>query len=165
MTDELTRLPNRRHILALAGEQVQAARQGGEPFCLVALDVDHFKRINDTYGHDVGDLVLQRVAHACRSALRREDWIGRTGGEEFLAVLPRTSSAVALDVGARLRSAVEGIDCADLAPGLKVTASLGVTEWNPGDPSLDAVAKRADDSLYRAKQGGRNRVELSPAPA
>ena len=165
MTDELTRLPNRRHILALAGEQVRAARQGGGSFCLVALDVDHFKRINDTYGHDVGDLVLQRVAHACRSALRRDDWIGRTGGEEFLAVLPRTSSAVALEVGTRLRSAVERIDCTDLDPGLKVTASLGVTEWNPEDPSLDAVAKRADDSLYRAKQGGRNRVELSPVPA
>ncbi len=163
LTDELTRLPNRRHILTVADEQIRAARQGAAPFSLIMLDIDHFKRINDTHGHDVGDVVLQRVAHTCRAALRRDDRMGRTGGEEFLAVLPRTSAATAVEVASRLRAAVEALDCTDLAPGLRVTVSLGVTEWAPADPDLAVVAKRADESLYRAKQGGRNRVELATA--
>ena len=165
LTDELTRLPNRRHIMTVAHAQSRAARQGGTPFCLIALDIDHFKRINDTYGHDVGDLVLQRVAHTCRTALRRDDQVGRTGGEEFLVVLPRTPAAVAVEVAQRLRAAVERLDCTDLDPALSVTVSLGVTEWTPVDPELSATAKRADDCLYRAKQGGRNRVELAAATA
>jgi diguanylate cyclase (GGDEF)-like protein len=163
LTDELTRLPNRRHILATANGQLSAARQSGTPFCLIGLDIDHFKRINDTYGHEVGDMVLRRVAHTCRTTLRRDDQMGRTGGEEFLAVLPRTPAAVALDVAQRLRTAVERIDCTDLDPALRVTVSLGVTEWTPADRDLAATAKRADDSLYRAKQSGRNRVELAAA--
>jgi diguanylate cyclase (GGDEF)-like protein len=165
MTDELTRLPNRRHILGIAEGQVRAARQNGATFCLIGLDIDHFKRINDTCGHDVGDRVLQRVAHTCRAALRQGDWMGRTGGEEFLVVLPRTSATTAVEVASRLREAVEAIDCTDLDPSLRVTISLGVTESTSADPGLAAVAKRADESLYRAKQGGRNRVELSAAAA
>jgi diguanylate cyclase (GGDEF)-like protein len=165
MTDELTRLPNRRNILMAAQEQIRAARQSGAAVCLIGLDIDHFKRINDTHGHDVGDLVLQRVAHTCRAALRHDDRMGRTGGEEFLVVLPRTPAATAVEVATRLRAAVEKLDCTDLDPGLRVTVSLGVTEWTAADPDLAAVAKRADDSLYRAKQNGRNRVELSAAAA
>jgi diguanylate cyclase (GGDEF)-like protein len=165
LTDELTRLPNRRRILTLAGDQVRAARQSGTVFSLIGLDIDHFKRINDIYGHDIGDQVLQRVAQTCRAALRQNDRIGRIGGEEFIAVLPRTQPAAALEVAQRLRAAVEALDCADLDPSLRVTISLGVAEWRCLDPDLAAVAKRADDSLYSAKQNGRNRVELSAATA
>jgi diguanylate cyclase (GGDEF)-like protein len=153
MTDELTRLPNRRHLLANA----EAELRKGQPFSLIAFDVDHFKRINDTWGHAAGDVVLQRVAHACRTALRPGDHIGRTGGEEFTAVLPSTVERDGISVAERLRAAVESVDCTDVDPSLRVTISLGVAEWRAGD-SLERLAARADEVLYRAKEAGRNRV-------
>ncbi len=153
MTDELTRLPNRRHLLAAAQDEIRKA----QPFSLVAFDIDHFKRINDTWGHAAGDVVLQRVAHACRMALRPSDAIGRTGGEEFTVVLPSTSEREAVAVAERLRAAVEAIDCTDVDPSLRVTISLGVAEWRAGE-SLEKLAARADEVLYRAKEAGRNRV-------
>lgn len=153
LTDELTRLPNRRHLLAFADEQLRAARAGGKPFSMLALDIDHFKRINDTRGHDAGDEVLRTVAQTCQAALRQHDRIGRTGGEEFLVVLPGTDARQAADIAERLRSAVE-------ATG--VTISIGVTEWTTTD-DFTALARRADDCLYRAKEQGRNRVELAYA--
>jgi diguanylate cyclase (GGDEF)-like protein len=163
MTDELTRIPNRRALLQVAGERVDAARRGAGPLSVLALDVDHFKRINDTFGHEVGDRVLRRVAETCRGALRRDDVIGRTGGEEFVVVMPGADARVALEVAERLRAAVEGVDWGDVAAGLRVTLSVGATEWAPGDDTFAAVARRADDSLYRAKELGRNRTELSAA--
>ncbi|MFL5383784.1 MAG: diguanylate cyclase [Longimicrobiaceae bacterium] len=162
MTDELTRLPNRRHLLAVAGERVKAARQGTGPLSVLALDIDHFKRINDAFGHEAGDRVLHRVAETCRAALRRDDVIGRTGGEEFVVVMPGADARVAVEVAERLRAAVERVEWGDVAEGLRVTVSVGATEWAPGDESFAAVARRADDSLYRAKELGRNRTELAP---
>jgi len=163
LTDELTRLPNRRHLLSVAGERVDQARAGEGPLSVLALDVDHFKRINDAHGHEVGDRVLRRVADVCRGALRRDDVIGRTGGEEFVVVMPGAGAAVALEVAERLRGAVERAEWDDLAPGLRVTVSVGATEWTPRDDGFAAVARRADDSLYRAKERGRNRTELASA--
>ncbi|MEA2489172.1 MAG: hypothetical protein QOH21_964 [Acidobacteriota bacterium] len=163
LTDELTRLPNRRHLLALGEDELRRTRDGGTPFSLVAFDIDHFKRINDTWGHAAGDVVLQRVAHACRTAVRPTDRIGRTGGEEFTVVLPSTRVADAVTVAERLRTAVEAIDCTDVDPNLHVTISLGVAEWNPTDTTLARIAARADEVLYRAKERGRNRVELAVA--
>jgi diguanylate cyclase (GGDEF)-like protein len=162
LTDELTRLPNRRHLLSLADEQVRHAKSGGRGFSVLALDIDHFKRINDTYGHDAGDVVLRRVADTCRRALRRHDRIGRTGGEEFVVVLPDTNAQLAADVAERLRAAVAAADFSDIATDLAITISIGVTQWMSSD-DFHAVAKRADDSLYRAKEGGRNRVVLATA--
>ena len=153
MTDELTRLPNRRHLLGIA----QAAIEKGEPFSLIAFDIDHFKRINDSWGHAAGDIVLQRVAHACRTALRPGDAIGRTGGEEFTVVLPSTVERDAITVAERLRVAVEAIDCSDIDAALRVTISLGVAQWSARD-TLERLAARADEMLYRAKESGRNRV-------
>jgi len=161
MTDELTRLPNRRHLLAVAGERVKAARQGTGPLSVLALDIDHFKRINDSFGHEVGDRVLSRVAGTCRAALRRDDVIGRTGGEEFVVVMPGADARVAVEVAERLRAAVERVEWDDVAEGLRVTVSVGATEWAPGDENFAATARRADDSLYRAKELGRNRTELA----
>jgi diguanylate cyclase (GGDEF)-like protein len=157
MTDDLTRLPNRRHILALAEQQLQHSRASGEPLSLIAFDIDLFKRINDAYGHAAGDIVLQRVAHACRAALRPNDRVGRTGGEEFLVTLPATREHDAISVAERLRTAVEAIDTSDIAAATPVTISLGVAESN-GDPSLARLTARADEVLYRAKREGRNRV-------
>jgi diguanylate cyclase (GGDEF)-like protein len=162
LTDELTRLPNRRNVLAYADDQVRAAKTGGRGFSMLALDVDHFKRINDTYGHDAGDVVLRRVAETCRRALRRNDRMGRTGGEEFLVVLPDTNARIAAEVAERLRAAVEQTDFSDVEAGLRITVSIGATEWSAGD-DFTAIVRRADDSLYRAKESGRNRVELAVA--
>jgi diguanylate cyclase (GGDEF)-like protein len=103
------------------------------------------------------------VAATCRAALRRDDVIGRTGGEEFVVVMPDADAKVAVEVAERLRSAVERAEWSDLAPDLRVTVSVGVTEWAPGDPDFAAVARRADASLYRAKERGRNRTELAGA--
>ena len=153
LTDELTRLSNRRHLLAMGEVQ----RASGQPFSVVAIDVDHFKRINDSYGHAAGDVVLQRIAQACRTALRPGDRIGRTGGEELSVILPDTREDAAVAVAERLRLAVEALDFRDVDPGLQVTISLGVAEWN-GDETLARVTARADERLYRAKEEGRNRV-------
>jgi diguanylate cyclase (GGDEF)-like protein len=161
MTDELTRLPNRRHLFTVASERLGDAGRRGEPFSLLALDVDHFKRINDAFGHDVGDAVLRRVAQACRAALRHDDTIGRTGGEEFVVVLPHADAPHAVEIAERLRAAVERLDWAELDPALRVTVSVGVAERAADDDDFAAIAKRADDSLYRAKQHGRNRVDLA----
>lgn len=157
MTDELTRLPNRRHILAAAEEELQRAAAGGTPFSILAFDIDHFKRVNDSWGHAAGDVVLQRVAHACRAALRPGDSIGRTGGEEFTVLLPATAQAAALLVAERLRATVEELDCSDFAPGAQVTISVGAAEWERAE-TLARLAIRADAALYRAKEEGRNRV-------
>jgi diguanylate cyclase (GGDEF)-like protein len=157
MTDELTRLPNRRHLLAAAEEQLRHARTTHAPFALIAFDIDYFKRINDTWGHAAGDLVLQRVAHACRTALRPGDQIGRTGGEEFMVVLPSTDEASAVAVAERLRRAVETVGFHDIDPTLRVTISLGVAARTFED-SLAKLTGIADELLYRAKELGRNRV-------
>jgi diguanylate cyclase (GGDEF)-like protein len=161
MTDELTRLPNRRHILAIAERELQHARTTGDTFCLLAIDIDEFKSINDRWGHGAGDIVLQRVAYTCRTTLGPTDATGRTGGEEFLAVLPRTPLTAAQVLAERLRAAVELIDLTDVAPSLHVTISMGLIEWTKSDDTLAGIARRADELLYRAKQGGRNRVEVA----
>jgi diguanylate cyclase (GGDEF)-like protein len=157
LTDELTKLPNRRHLLTFADEILRASRASGTGFSMLALDIDHFKRVNDTYGHDAGDIVLRRVAETCRGALRQHDRIGRTGGEEFLVVLPETDGRVAAEVAERLRAAVERTDFSDIAPDLRITISLGATEWSASD-DFTTLVKRADDYLYQAKESGRNRV-------
>jgi diguanylate cyclase (GGDEF)-like protein len=163
MTDELTRLPNRRHILAATEIAFDAAKREARSAAVIVLDIDHFKRINDAFGHAAGDTVLQSVAHTCRVALRPADLIGRIGGEEFLVVLPSATEQQAREVAERLRLAVERIDLTSIAPALHVTISLGVriaTDYN----SSAAIAA-ADSMLYRAKESGRNRVEMAAAVA
>jgi diguanylate cyclase (GGDEF)-like protein len=161
LTDELTRLPNRRHLYLLADAAARTARSRGTGFSVLALDVDHFKRINDRFGHDAGDTVLRRVAEAARRALREGDHLGRTGGEEFVAVLPGAPASAAAQVAERLRTAVEATPFTDIDPGLVVTVSIGIAAWAATDADFHATSRRADDSLYRAKAAGRNRVELA----
>ncbi|HEU0016156.1 MAG TPA: GGDEF domain-containing protein [Longimicrobium sp.] len=163
LTDELTGLPNRRHLWRVANDQVRAARLRGTGFGVLALDVDRFKAINDTHGHDVGDAVLRRVAEVVRGSLREGDTVGRTGGEEFVAVLRGAGAASAAEVAERLRQSVEQADFTDLHPALAVTLSVGATVWQPFDTGIADTLKRADDSLYRAKTLGRNRVEMAAA--
>lgn len=157
MTDELTRLPNRRHILTAAGIAFDAAKRDGRPAAIIVLDIDRFKRINDTFGHVAGDAVLQSVARACRLALRPDDQIGRIGGEEFLVVLHSAMAHQAREIAERLRTAVERLDLTSIAPDLHLTISLGV--WVGTDYDTRAAIAAADSMLYRAKEKGRNRVE------
>jgi diguanylate cyclase (GGDEF)-like protein len=165
MTDELTRLPNRRHILTVAEIAFDAAKREGRPAAVIVLDIDRFKRINDTWGHATGDAILQIVARTCRLELRGGDQIGRIGGEEFLVVLGSATAQQACEIAERLRMAVEHLDlspvASEIAPDLRVTISLGV--WVSTDYDSSAAIAAADSMLYRAKENGRNRVEMEAA--
>lgn len=162
MTDELTGLANRRQIEALGHGFFAGASDTEQPLALLVFDIDYFKRINDSHGHGTGDQVLTRVSTAVRGQLRLQDRVGRTGGEEFLVLMPGSSLPSALAIAERLRQAVERLVLDDLANGLKVTISLGVAIRRDEDVSLSAMIARADNALYRAKDGGRNRVEAEP---
>lgn len=159
MTDELTGLANRRQIEALGHGFFAGACDTDQPLALLVFDIDYFKRINDSYGHAAGDQVLTRVSNAVRGQLRLQDRVGRTGGEEFLVLMPGSTLPAAMAIAERLRQAVERLVLDDVASGLKVTISLGVAMRRDDDISLSAMITRADNALYRAKDGGRNRVE------
>jgi len=162
LTDELTGLPNRRSILGfLDGEWI--SRDPGVALSVVTFDIDHFKRINDVCGHAGGDSVLRAVAEILQRELRSGDRVGRTGGEEFVAVLPGTPASAARQVAERLRLQLR--EHVDVRPPTEdsehirpVTASFGVSERRDGDRSAADMLKRADDALYRAKREGRDRV-------
>jgi len=165
-TDALTGLANRRSMdesLALA---YQDAVLGDKPLCFGLLDIDHFKRINDGFSHDVGDEALRRVAAVMQKEMGREQigrWRGdqrvaRWGGEEFAILFPQASVAEATGQAERLRAAIDAIDCSDFAPGLRITASIGVAE-RTGLSHHERLVSRADERLYAAKKAGRNRVQ------
>ncbi len=158
MTDELTKLPNRRHILTFLGDQAKTAYENEQPISIVVFDIDHFKQVNDQYGHDGGDAALKAVANIANQALRRGDKVGRIGGEEFLVVLPGTEHGSAMEIAERLRRSVEATEFDRLLGDLRMTISLGVSEWKAGHESIDALVKRADLALYEAKHSGRNKV-------
>lgn len=164
-TDPLTGLCNRRHFRLQAEAELARARRSAAPLAVLAMDLDHFKRINDRHGHVTGDRVLVEVARICRRVLRPYDLPCRLGGEEFAVLMPGTDACQALGVAERLRSAMAAAQLSD-AVGAPVhwTLSLGVAVADPGEPGLDALLSRADAALYRAKRGGRNRVKLADAP-
>lgn len=153
-TDPLTGLHNRRG-LELA---IELWRGKQRPFAVVALDIDHFKWVNDNHGHDVGDRVLQELARLMGETSRKDDVLCRVGGEEFLMLLPSASVEVAAQVAERLRALVEQTPIEAVG---RITISLGVAHWPQDGSSIDQVLKRADEMLYRAKQHGRNRVETA----
>ncbi|TZF89954.1 diguanylate cyclase [Cognatilysobacter lacus] len=156
LTDELTGVANRRRIDVLGAEVVRQARADERPLSVITFDIDGFKAINDRHGHLAGDQVIARVAAACQQALRQSDEIGRVGGEEFVVLLPDSAIDAAAQVGERVRASVESLDFSDVAPGLQVTISLGVTALAPRDADLPDLLKRADAALYQAKAAGRN---------
>jgi len=160
-TDPLTGVANRRSIELHGDASLIHARALGQPLCVLILDIDHFKRINDACGHLAGDQVLARVARACQDALRQPDRLGRIGGEEFLVVLPNTRTAQALAIAERLRTTLRALDLADIGAGLTVTASIGVAELDADDVDLKALVQRADRALYGAKHGGRDCVHVA----
>jgi diguanylate cyclase (GGDEF)-like protein len=154
-TDPLTHLPNRRALYP-AIERLLAATQEGVPGCLILFDLDHFKRVNDTHGHNAGDEVLIGTADLFRDTLRNADRLGRWGGEEFLLVLPGVSAPQGEQIAERLRGLLADHTFSGVG---RVTASFGVAACAPGDDLRRCIA-RADAALYRAKAAGRNRVEL-----
>ncbi|MFA9459769.1 diguanylate cyclase [Thiohalorhabdus methylotrophus] len=153
--DRLTGTVNRLQFDRLLEREQERVSRYASPATLVMFDIDHFKAVNDTHGHDVGDTVLQELAGLVRQRLRETDVLARWGGEEFMVLLPETDAGAAATLGEELRRAVAAGTFAD---GLAITISLGLAELRPGD-TMKAPLKRADDALYAAKHGGRNRLE------
>ncbi len=165
-TDGLTGLANRRSWLVHANRELTRCRRyPDEADCaVVMLDIDHFKRVNDSHGHAVGDQVLQELARRMQAGLRETDCLGRMGGEEFAILLPQTSQDGACLFAERLCRKIAGVPFATEAGALVVTISLGVSQMQSDDASVDCALARADGALYAAKSGGRNRVEAAVRP-
>lgn len=158
--DRLTGMYVRREFDARITREVDRAREKNQPMCLVMVDVDYFKRFNDTYGHLTGDAVLKLVGQTLKSDLRSTDFGARYGGEEFSIILPETVTSGAFLKAERLRQAIEKIRVPYRDMPLGVTASFGVAALAPGD-GVETLVHRADQALYRAKESGRNRVVVS----
>lgn len=157
-TDALTGASSRRHFLCQAAMELDRFRRHGRPASVLMLDIDYFKRVNDTYGHAVGDQALRSFAQACAHTLRESDILGRLGGEEFAILLPETSLPGAVELAERLRQVVAEVrlQVGDIRFGF--TTSIGATELHPADTSVEMAMQRADMALYEAKRAGRNRV-------
>lgn len=162
-TDALTGLGNRRWLSEVANAEIAKSRRSKQPLSVIAFDLDHFKKINDEFGHDVGDEVLVAVAEVARQTLRSYDLIARLGGEEFCAVLPGCDVASAAATAERMREAVAALRLAKME-GRCFTASFGVHEAALQRQRFRDMLKCADENLYAAKNGGRNRVSLKPVP-
>jgi len=161
MTDELTGLYNRRHFTQCGVEEVVRAQRYGTPFSLLMLDVDHFKAVNDTYGHESGDEVLRHLAALLRPQLRSLDIVGRLGGEEFGVILPNTALDEARCLAERLRQAVVQNEIVTRYALLKLSVSIGVAAFGPAIQTIDDLLRYADQALYQAKAEGRDRVVVA----
>lgn len=159
-TDALTGVNNRRHLFELAGHEFDVARRYQQPLAVIMFDLDHFKQINDTFGHAMGDQILEHVTKVARAQLRGTDLIGRYGGEEFVIVLPVTSAQQAYLLAERIRTGVAALHTKVNSIPVAVTLSLGIAEiiHEPLDESVDGVIHRADEAMYAAKKAGRNRT-------
>ncbi|MDQ2101618.1 sensor domain-containing diguanylate cyclase [Azospirillum isscasi] len=166
ITDSLTGTSNRRHFVEAAEQELARVRRYGRPASLLMLDIDHFKSINDTHGHAVGDEALRAFTAACRGLLRENDLLGRTGGEEFAILLPETDVAGARMVAERIRRRTAELAVPAGAETVRFTVSIGVACCAAGTRGVDAMLSSADEALYRAKAAGRNRVicALEPTP-
>ncbi|RME46506.1 MAG: diguanylate cyclase, partial [Chloroflexi bacterium] len=160
ITDSLTGFYNRRGLFELGRREVERARRFGRPLSALMLDLDHFKLVNDTYGHHIGDQVLAELAACCRQVLRDVDLLGRYGGEEFVFLLPETGVAAAEPVAERLRRHVErSLMNTDRGP-ISITISLGVAQLDETCPDLETLLEHADQALYVAKRSGRNQARV-----
>lgn len=161
-TDPLTELHNRRHMMETLEAEFDRSSRIGSPFALLMVDLDHFKQVNDSYGHQLGDKVLQSIAWEIKGSLRQYDSAARFGGEEFALLLPETALKGANLVAERLRQSINDIEFAGPLSGLQMTVSIGIATI-PSDNvrSVSDLIRLADDALYAAKHNGRNRVESS----
>lgn len=157
--DALTGLSNRLTANERLHTEFVSMKRSHSPYAVMMLDIDFFKRVNDTHGHAVGDQVLQGVAQTMKTTLRESDCTARFGGEEFLALLPATNMAAALQVAEKLRQAVESSP--DPIAG-RITVSMGLALANPEQANEYEAVREADDALYRAKREGRNQIQVAP---
>lgn len=162
VTDPLTGAYNREFLLQRLPQEIEAAADRDRALSVAMVDVDHFKTVNDQYGHGIGDVVLSEVARRLRSAIRAGDLLVRYGGEEFLAVLPKADAGRAWEVGERMRQRVceRAFEVGD-GKALLLRVSVGVAQWHTGE-RMPELIDRADSALYSAKDHGRNRVEVAP---
>ena len=158
VTDELTGIKNRRHIMEQMNKEYQRAVRTGGTLSLMILDIDHFKRVNDSSGHAFGDKVLRAVAEEMQDGLRNYDLLGRIGGEEFLIASPGSTLDEAAGLAERIRQKIKGRTISDRDREITVTVSVGVTSLSEQDASAETILQRADEALYLAKQQGRDRV-------
>ncbi len=158
-TDPLTGLSNRRFFLREASRMLELAKRYKEPLALMMLDIDNFKRINDEYGHDVGDLVLKKLAQVIKGSIRSSDVPARFGGEEFIVLLPRTDEKGAVMVAERIRNNFRNSRVQVNGKDVRTTVSIGVALYEHGE-DLDSLIKKADKALYEAKRKGKDRVEV-----
>jgi len=172
ITDPLTHIYNRRYLERRLHEEFDRAQRYSTPFSLLLIDIDHFKRINDSYGHQVGDRVLCHLSKQLQKSLRPSDIVARFGGEEFVILAPNTDLEVARGLGERLRQFIERHDLvldpeSSQTPGIKLTVSIGISDSQNGCRTPKELLHQADQALYHAKNQGRNRVaQASPqAPA
>jgi diguanylate cyclase (GGDEF)-like protein len=161
MTDPLTGLPNRRYALDRLAQEWASSRRSRLPLACMVVDLDHFKQVNDTYGHDAGDQVLREVAVALRNALRATDVVCRIGGEEFVVICRDTDAASAVNCAERLRSKVAEHVTQVGDAQIRITVSIGVAHGGPSVPDVETLLKQADLATYESKRSGRNRVVLS----
>lgn len=158
LADPLTGVGNRRALERRIGEELSRSRRTGRPFCLLAIDVDLFKLVNDTYGHAAGDAVLVKTAQTLGSALREGDYIARYGGEEFVVILPETDEETGLGVAERIRQAVECAVCSLDGERISITVSVGLACFPKDGATPDSLFRAADRALYKVKEAGRNGV-------
>ena len=161
-TDGLTALFNRRHFDALARAEWARFQRYGRPLSLLLLDIDHFKSINDRFGHDAGDLVLKTIAETCKLTKRQTDVVARFGGEEFVLLMPETDDSAAEVAAERLRKTIQDHPHILTGENLQVTVSIGIAGATLSMAAFDVLLKRADEALYEAKRSGRNRVVKAP---
>ncbi len=160
LTDPLTGLGNRRYFDKSIGPLFEGLEERGEDFSIMVFDIDHFKRVNDILGHDMGDQVLREISTRLASNVRTQDIVGRYGGEEFMIAMPRTSETAALQAADRIRSLIGGTPIYVKGQAFHITTSVGVAQVIPGEKLRD-VFKRADSALYKAKLEGRNQAQLA----
>ncbi|MGI1998762.1 diguanylate cyclase [Shewanella frigidimarina] len=158
LTDELTKLANRRDTYAQGHQFLKAAKQSAKPFSIISFDADHFKMVNDTFGHDLGDKVLIKLASISASMMRETDVVGRVGGEEFLILLPNIDKTKAIEIANRLIETIADYDWTQIAPNLHQTVSAGVASYS-NEEDLSPLLLKADKALYSAKAAGRNCVK------
>jgi len=161
VTDSLTGIYNRRYFFPYAQKEIERARRYKKSLSIILMDIDHFKKVNDRFGHLVGDRALQMVARTCLAELRKVDVMCRFGGEEFIVLLPETPKLKAALAARRIRDAVAGARLAVNGGEVALTVSIGVAELDGGHADINALIQSADKALYQAKEAGRNEVMVA----